>query len=81
MGFTRARRYANHKSGQKYEGPVPPEHKGQSAAWGRAEQPLDPDPEKAVSAQIFYAQYRRVIEDPEYLAMRQVHLERYGGPA
>ena len=73
MGYTRARRYANHKSGQKYEGPVPPERRGQSGAWGRAVRPLEPDPEKAASAQIFWALYRKVMEDPLYIAMRKAH--------
>ena len=35
MGFTRARRYANHKGGKKYKGPVPDDKKGQSGAHGR----------------------------------------------
>ena len=32
MGYTRSRRYANHKSGKKYDGPVPDDKKGQSGA-------------------------------------------------
>ena len=32
MGYTRARRYANHRGGRKYDGPVPP---GSAAAAGR----------------------------------------------
>jgi hypothetical protein len=35
MGWTRARRYANHRSGKKYDGPVPDDKKGQSGAHGR----------------------------------------------
>ena len=34
MGFTRARRYANHPGGKKYDGPVPADKKGQSGAHG-----------------------------------------------
>ena len=37
MGYTRSRRYANHKSGKKYDGPVPQDKKGQSGAHGRKE--------------------------------------------
>ena len=74
MGWTRSRRYANHKSGQKYAGPVPLDKRGQSGAWGRAILPLDPDPVKAQSAAIFYALYQRVLIDPIYLAMKQQHL-------
>ena len=39
MGYTRARRYANHKGGKKYAGPVPTNKKGQSGAHGREELP------------------------------------------
>jgi hypothetical protein len=77
MGWTRARRYANHRSGRKYDGPVPDEHRGQSGAWGRAVLPLDPDPEKAKAAAIFYSAYRQVLDDPFYQVMRGLHLERY----
>lgn len=43
MGYTRARRYANHKGGKKYDGPVPADKKGQSEAHGRAELPRSPE--------------------------------------
>ena len=36
MGITRSRRYANHKSGKKYESPVPEDKKGESGAHGRS---------------------------------------------
>jgi Domain of unknown function (DUF4385) len=77
MGWTRARRYANHKTGKKYDGPVPLERKGQSGAWGRDQLPLDPDPVKAQSAAIFFEQYQRVLQDPEYQALKIAHLERF----
>lgn len=35
MGVTRSKRYANHRSGKKYRGPVPLDKKGQSGAHGR----------------------------------------------
>jgi DNA helicase HerA-like ATPase len=35
MGYTRSRRYANHKSGKKYDGPVPADKKSVSGAHGR----------------------------------------------
>src|SRR5688500_5180186 len=41
MGYTRSRRYANHKSGKKYDGPVPASKKGQSGAHGRRELPKE----------------------------------------
>lgn len=43
MGVTRARRYADHRSGKKYLGPVPLNKKGHSGAHGRDVLPLDPD--------------------------------------
>lgn len=67
MGFTRARRYANHKSGRK---------------WSRDRTevlPPDVDPVKAASAAIFYEVYARAKDDPDYLRMKTRHLERYPG--
>ena len=77
MGYTRSMRYARHKSGQKYDGPVPQEHKGQSGAWGRKELPLDPDTVKAESAAIFKQYYKQVMSDPDYQQRRQQHLKLY----
>lgn len=68
MGFTRARRYANHKSGRKWSP-------------GRTEVlPPDVDPIKAESAAIFYEFYVRAREHPGYQRMKQDHLERYPLP-
>jgi hypothetical protein len=80
MGWTRARRYANHKTGKKYDGPVPLERRGQSGAWGRAQLPIDPDPVKAESAAIFFELYQRVLNDPDYQAKKRDHLERHERP-
>ena len=67
MGFTRARRYANHKSGRKWSP-------------GREEVlPRDVDPVKAESAAIFYDVYVRAREDADYKRMKQTHLDRYPG--
>lgn len=64
MGFTRARRYANHKSGRKWS----PD---------RSEVlPRDVDPVKAEAAAIFYDVYVRTREDPEYVRMKADHLAR-----
>jgi hypothetical protein len=63
MGFTRARRYANHKSGRKW-----------SANHGEV-LPLQQDPVKAESAAIFYEMYRRAREDPIYRRAKARHLE------
>ena len=79
MGWTRAGRYANHKGGRKYAGPVPEDRKGQSGAHGRAELPRTPeDPVKAESARIFHEAYVAAREHPEYRRMRADHVARHG---
>ena len=78
MGYTRARRYANHRGGRKYDGPVPEDRKGRSGAHGRAELPRSPeDPEKAEAARIFHKKWRAAREDPAYRALMEKHRERY----
>ena len=79
MGYTRSRRYANHKGGKKYDGPVPDDKKGQSGAHGRAELPRSPeDPVKAESARIFKAKWDEAKEHPEYVRQRAAFVEKYG---
>ncbi len=65
MGFTRARRYANHKSGRKWS-PDKTEVL-----------PLDIDPVKAESAAIFHEVYVRAREDPDYQRLKADHLSRF----
>jgi hypothetical protein len=65
MGFTRARRYANHKSGRKYD------------AEGK-ELPRDEDPIKAESAAIFYEKYVQARNDPDYKRLKKEHQAKYG---
>ncbi|HYH15012.1 MAG TPA: DUF4385 domain-containing protein [Flavisolibacter sp.] len=77
MGYTRSRRYANHKSGKKYKGAVPYDKKGQSGAHGRSILPVDLDPVKAASAAIFYEKWQQVKKDKEYLQLMQVHKNQY----
>lgn len=77
MGYTRSRRYANHRSGRKYEGAVPAGKKGQSGAHGREQKPLDTDPLKAQSASLFYEAWQKAKGDPTYKALLQQHKERY----
>ena len=79
MGYTRARRYANHKGGKKYDGPVPDDKKGVSGAHGRAELPRQPeDPVKAEAARIFKAKWDEAKNDPEYVRLREAFIEAYG---
>jgi hypothetical protein len=65
MGWTRARRYANHKSGRKYD----PKSKKQL--------PRESDATKAAAASIFYARYVEARENPTYRRLKQAHLDRY----
>ncbi|WP_116126647.1 DUF4385 domain-containing protein [Lewinella sp. IMCC34183] len=79
MGYTRSRRYANYRSGKKYDGPVPDDKKGQSGAHGRDQLPRqDEDPEKAESARIFKAAYEEAKAHPDYKKQKAAFLERYG---
>jgi hypothetical protein len=78
MGYTRARRYSNHASGKKYDGPVPDDKKGQSGAHGREQLPREEDPVKAESARIFYGVYLQAREDPVYKKLRKEWQQQYG---
>ncbi len=63
MGFTRARRYANHPSGTKYD-----ENrivKTQAKDWQTSE--------KAKAAKVFYAYYTRAKNDQKYLDLKANH--------
>ncbi len=67
MGFTRARRYANHRDGRKYDvnGSILPQ---------------EPDAmtcEKADSARIFYACWKEARENEKYLDMKKEHKRKY----
>jgi hypothetical protein len=73
MGWTRSLRYFNHRSGKKYVGPVPPERKGQSGAWGRETAAFERDPEKLECARVFKKYLDMVREDPDYLARVERH--------
>ena len=68
MGYTRARRYANHRSGKKYdeEGKV------------RAQEPDALDHEKARAARVFYEKYVEAREDEHYKRRRKDWTQRYG---
>ncbi|MEN0039033.1 MAG: DUF4385 domain-containing protein [Cellvibrio sp.] len=77
MGYTRSRRYANHKSGKKYDGPVPDDKKGQSGAHGREVLPNTPDEEKARSAEIFYEVWQKAKNNKKYQAMLVAHKDTW----
>ena len=59
MGFTRARRYANHRDGKKYkDGKILPQEKDAMTC------------DKAMSASIFKVFRDKVTKDPKYQSMR-----------
>jgi len=92
MGWTRARRYANHKSGRKYS-TIDKENIGEVALGSRYKTmnnnlhavkrktkkvlPVDPDPEKAKAAEIFYQKYQQAKDDPIYKQMITDHKGMY----
>jgi hypothetical protein len=69
MGYTRSRRYANHRSGRKYDS-VTQEVLPQEADWQTNE--------KAESARIFYAYYVKAKEDAVYQQAKQQHQRSFG---
>ena len=77
MGYTRSRRYANHRTGKKYEGPVPADKKGRSGAHGRKLLPLAVDEEKARAAAIFYEAWQRAKNNRQYRRLLKGHVEQY----
>ncbi len=65
MGYARARRYANHASGRKYD-----------AATG-ALLPRQPDASKAAAAQAFYSYWQQVRSDSAYQQGYRRHQQHY----
>ena len=65
MGYTRARRYSNHKGGRKYD------------ADGK-ELPRTTEKEKAAAAAIFKKCWDRLRADTDYLARKREHQQKYG---
>ena len=65
MGYTRSRRYANHKSGRKYK------------AGTKEVLEKEVDAIKAESAKIFYEKWKKAREDKKYLELKKQHQERY----
>ncbi|WJZ48224.1 hypothetical protein [Synechococcus phage DSL-LC02] len=72
MGFTRARRYANHKTGRKYATKPPYYHTGNRG--GVAVLPQEPDAltnEKAQASRVFKHVRDIAAKHPEYVRMRK----------
>ena len=80
MGYTRARRYANHKTGRKYA--VNPQlastREEEKLARVQFLLPNEEDPEKAAAAAIFKSKWEEAKRHPVYKQMAQAHLEKYG---
>lgn len=80
MGYTRARRYANHKSGKKYEqNPQLEETKEKEKAV--RQQYLLPNQEDAVkaeAAQIFKLKWQEAKNQPVYQQLMAAHKNKYG---
>ena len=68
-GWTRARRYANHKGGRKYDTKT------------GEELPRTADAEKAQAAAVFYERYVAARQHPEYVRQKKLHKVRYEQPA
>lgn len=81
MGYTRARRYANHASGKKYESnPQKELTKKRQKEKRKDVLPQSNDwenGEKAQAARIFYGVYLKARQDPDYVRMKKEHQERY----
>jgi len=67
MGFTRARRYANHKSGKKYskDGSILPQEKDWSTS------------EKAESSKVFYEYWVKARTNKTYIDLKNKFLNKY----
>lgn len=79
MGYTRARRYANHRSGRKYARNPQKEMSAEAEKTARKEAllPNETDPVKAQAAAIFKAKWEQARQHPEYLHLRQLHRQKY----
>jgi len=67
MGFTRSRRYTNYKGGRKYA----------KEDYYQLEKGTG-DPEKAVSADIFFHKWKEAENNPQYMKKKLEWKEKYG---
>jgi Domain of unknown function (DUF4385) len=78
MGYTRSRRYANHKSGKKYRAnPQKLTTKEEERAARKEILPYEVDPIKARSAEIFKEKWQQAKVNPKYLQLLAQHKEMY----
>ncbi|MBD2501122.1 DUF4385 domain-containing protein [Anabaena azotica] len=71
MGYTRSRRYANHKSGRKYQPDANNSHDKKEIL------PYDVDPIKAESAAIFKTKWIAAKTNDKYLQLLAKHKQMY----
>lgn len=64
MGWTRARRYANHKGGRKYD-----KQTGE-------ELPRTEDKEKSAAAAVFYKSYTAARQHTDYVRQKKMHQQK-----
>lgn len=78
MGYTRSRRYANHKSGKKFE-KNPQKEATKEALMAARENvlPYEVDPIKAESAAIFKAKWTEAKTNSKYLQLLAKHKQMY----
>ena len=82
MGYTRARRYANHPTGKKYF--KNPQKEKTKIKESKARTNILPQSndwatnEKAQAARIFYDWYKKANTDTEYAKLKAEHKRRYG---
>ncbi|MGA9383194.1 MAG: DUF4385 domain-containing protein [Phormidium sp.] len=78
MGYTRSRRYANHKSGRKYQKNPQKETTKEAQLEARKNiLPNEVDPVKAESAAIFKAKWMLAKTNEKYLQLLQKHKQFY----
>jgi hypothetical protein len=80
MGFTRARRYANHRSGRKYARNPQAERSPEQQKQAREKYllPREEDPVKAAAALIFKQKWEEAKNHPDYQAQKKLHEQKYG---
>lgn len=80
MGYTRARRYANHKSGRKYARNPQLEESREKEKEARVKYllPNEEDPVKAAAAAIFKAKWEQAKNNSDYQAQKKLHEHKYG---
>ena len=78
MGYTRSRRYANHKSGRKYKtNPQKETSKSDQIQARKNILPYEVDPVKAESAAIFQEKWVQAKTEEKYLQLLAKHKQMY----